>query len=272
MNSNGSGSNEPSMKSASQVSAIVTGAASGIGRAVARELLKRGSGVCLVDLAPMQSAMDEFAEIGGSVVHVQGDIAERATMQTAVEAALTLGPLHTAVLNAGVLTGESDITRVSETRYNQVIGANVTGVVNGLAAFIEAVGPHAGRVVVTSSSTGLVPAPHDPVYAMTKHAVIGLVRSLALNPTYSNIRFNCICPNGVDTPMLSESLKAGRRLLSPDDIAARILEILDTQFSGQAWVCTPTTFKRFEFPPNPGYNFPSLEAMEGTGEVSSPAG
>jgi NAD(P)-dependent dehydrogenase (short-subunit alcohol dehydrogenase family) len=240
-------------------SVVVSGAASGIGLATARRLADRGDAVCLVDMAPMDDIVARLTDTGASVRAVRGDVADPATMAEAFAAAASLARVEAAVLNAGVLTGESDITRVAPERYERVIAANIHGVVRGLAAFLEAVGEHPASAVVTSSSVGLVPAPHDPIYAMTKHAVIGLVRSLAANPRYAHLRMNCICPNGVDTPMLGEQLKAGRQLLTADDVACSIVELLASPTSGDAWVRTPTKFERFEFPPNPGYSFPAFE-------------
>jgi NAD(P)-dependent dehydrogenase (short-subunit alcohol dehydrogenase family) len=240
--------------------AVVTGAASGIGRSVGTQLLDKNYAVCLVDVRPLDSVLDDLTEFAGSVVAVQGNIADPTTMANACKAASQLGVLTAAVLNAGVLTGQPDLNQLSMDRYAQVIDANITGVVNGLRAFMGAVGQNPGTVVVTASSTGLVPAPHDPVYAMTKHAVVGLVRSLSLNPRYENLRLNCICPNGVDTPMLGDALKSGRVLLSPADVASRIIELLGSEATGQAWVCTTSKFEPFQFPDNPGYEFPTLTA------------
>lgn len=242
-------------------SAVVTGAASGIGRAVAEQLVERGIGVSLVDLAPMDELAQELSDLGGVVTAVRGDTGDRSTMREAVEAAQAIAPLDAAILNAGLLTGESDVTKVADRRFDQVVSANVAGVFRGVAEFVGSVGPGPGRIVVTSSSVGLVPAPHDPVYSMTKHAVIGFVRSLALQPDLDWLRINCICPNGVDTPMLGESLKSGRALLSPGAVAARILEVLESGETGQAWVCTPSTFEPFAFAPNPGYNFPTFTVV-----------
>lgn len=242
-------------------SAVVTGAASGIGRAVAEQLVDRGIGVSLVDLAPMDEVARELVGRGGVVAAVRGDTGDRSTMRRAVEAAQDIAPLEAAILNAGLLTGQSDVTKVADRRFDQVVSANVAGVFRGVAEFIGSVGPGPGRIVVTSSSVGLVPAPHDPVYAMTKHAVIGFVRSLALQSDLAGLRINCICPNGVDTPMLGESLKSGRTLLSSADVASRILEVLASEETGQAWVCTPSTFEPFTFAPNPGYSFPTFTAV-----------
>lgn len=240
--------------------AVVTGAASGIGRAAASRLSGLGMAVCLVDLAPLDDVVDQLRAHGAAATSVRGDVGDLDTMRSAFDAAGALGRPSTAVLNAGVFTGESDITKVSPVRYQQVIRANIDGVVNGLRAFLEKLAGGPGRAVVTASSAGLLPAPHDPIYVMTKHAVIGLIRSLALQPHLDNTPINCICPNGVDTPMLTEELKRGRQLLTPDDVAARILEILASEGTGEAYVCTPTLFTRYEFPPNPGYTFPSFES------------
>lgn len=241
-------------------SAVVTGAASGIGRSVAEQLVDRGVGVSLVDLAPMDELARELTDRGGVVAVVQGDTGDRSTMREAIDAAQVIAPVNIAILNAGLLTGESDVTKIEDRRFDQVVSANVAGVFRGVAEFLAAVGEGPGRIVVTSSSVGLVPAPHDPLYSMTKHAVIGFVRSLALNPGLSRVRINCICPNGVDTPMLGEALKAGRSLLSSGDVASRILEILESDETGQAWVCTPSKFEPFSFAPNPGYSFPTFSA------------
>lgn len=242
-------------------SAVVTGAASGIGRAVAEQLVDRGVGVSLVDLASMDELARELTNRGGVVTAIRGDTGDRSTMREAVAGAQAIAPLDVAILNAGLLTGESDVTKIEDRRFDQVVSANVAGVFRGVSEFLAAVGDRPGRVVVTSSSVGLVPAPHDPLYSMTKHAVIGFVRSLALNPELARVRINCICPNGVDTPMLGETLKTGRALLSSNDVASRILEILESEETGQAWVCTPSKFEPFSFSPNPGYSFPTFSPV-----------
>lgn len=242
----------------SKRSAIVTGAASGIGREIARGLVRDGFAAILVDVANMQELTHELSAVGGTVTAVRGDVATEHIMATACERAMELGELSFAALNAGVLTGEADITKVDARQYQRVISANIDGVVRGLQALLRAVDGRSLSVVVTSSSVGLVPAPHDPLYSMSKHAVVGLVRCMAMSPLYRHMRINCICPNGVDTPMLGTALKEGRTLLTAEDVARRVLELFHMGGSGDAWVCTPSIFEPFEFGPNPGYSFPAF--------------
>jgi NAD(P)-dependent dehydrogenase (short-subunit alcohol dehydrogenase family) len=243
-----------------QKAAVVTGAASGIGRAIALRLAGRGDAVCLVDLVPLDDLVHELTQAGAIVTGVQGDVSSRATMRQAVNAATALGELSFVALNAGLLSGEADIARLSEERYQRVVSSNMHGVVQGIAAIIDAPSTRRVNVVVTNSSAGLVAVPHDPVYSMTKHAVIGLVRCIALNPAYEQIRVNCICPHGVDTPMVTEAMRSGRKMISADEVAKRVLELFNVRSSGDAWICKPDLFEPFSFPSNPGYEFAPLDA------------
>jgi NAD(P)-dependent dehydrogenase (short-subunit alcohol dehydrogenase family) len=251
---------------------VVTGAASGIGWHLALRLAGAGYHVVGVDVGHLGGLERAVAELGGSLVSVRGDVGVLGTMQQAVGRAGERGALELVALNAGVLTGEPDLARLSDERYATAMGANVHGVVHGIRAVLAS-GRRAEicRVAVTASSAGLVPTPHDPVYVMTKHAVVGLVRSLALQGR-PDLRINCVCPGGVDTPILTEALKRGRRLLRSEDVASRIWDVLLGDGNGEAWVCTPDRFAPFEFPPNPGYAFPAAPPPTRLGEGSAGPG
>jgi NAD(P)-dependent dehydrogenase (short-subunit alcohol dehydrogenase family) len=97
--------------------------------------------------------------------------------------------------------------------------------------------------VVTASLSGLTPYPDDPIYAMTKHAVVGLVRSLAPSLAKDDVTINCVCPGFVATPLIDDYRAkfeaAGLPLLSAEVVAEAVLAAADSGDSGQAWVCQP---------------------------------
>jgi len=96
---------------------------------------------------------------------------------------------------------------------------------------------------VTASLSGLTPYPQDPIYSMTKHAVVGLTRSLAQPLKADGVTVNCICPGFVSTPLIDayreRFTQVGLPLLDADDVAAAVLAAAGSGKSGQAWVCQP---------------------------------
>src|SRR5688572_27735534 len=166
--------------------AIVTGAASGIGAASAGALARRGARVAVLDVHEKRG--EEVARaIGATFLPL--DVGSSSAWERAVaRIEAELGPIEIAHLNAGVMTfppqadvsAAVDLARIPEADYRRVLGVNVDGVVLGLRALLPAMSRRrAGRIVVTASVGGLTPVPFDPLYAMTKHAIVGLVRSLA---------------------------------------------------------------------------------------------
>jgi NAD(P)-dependent dehydrogenase (short-subunit alcohol dehydrogenase family) len=222
--------------------ALLTGGASGIGLAVARQLAERGTRVVIADrdAAAGQSAADE---VHGRFVAT--DVSEPAAVQAAIDAAETeYGRLDLAVLNAGVTTGESPIEVLDLARYRATLGVNVDGVVFGIRSALPALRrAGGGAIVVTASLSGLTPYPDDPIYAMTKHAVVGLVRSLAQPLSADAVTINAICPGFVSTPLIDDYRAkfeaAGLPLLSAEEVAGAVLAAADSGDTGQAWVCQP---------------------------------
>jgi NAD(P)-dependent dehydrogenase (short-subunit alcohol dehydrogenase family) len=120
--------------------------------------------------------------------------------------------------------------------------------------------------VVTASLAGLTAVPSDPIYALTKHAVIGFVRSVAPQLMERGIRINAVCPGFVDTPMLDSAgqralfEQAGFPLLQPDEVVAAVLLAAHGEQTGQAWAIQPGREPmQFRFPNLPG---PRVEGAE----------
>jgi NAD(P)-dependent dehydrogenase (short-subunit alcohol dehydrogenase family) len=155
------------------------------------------------------------------------------------------GGADLAYLNAGVTTQEGDITAFTDDQYRRIMGANVDGVMFGARALVPSIAAKGGgAIVATASLAGLIAFAPDPIYTATKHAVVGLVRSLATQLEAKGIRINAVCPGIVDTPLVGparERLKeAGFPMIDPDDIAAAVVACMTGAFdSGACIVCQP---------------------------------
>ncbi len=138
------------------------------------------------------------------------------------------GEFDAAFLNAGVLTGERDPAALGDEQYRRVVRTNVDGVVFGIRECAVRLMPGGGSIVVTASLAGLRDVSLDPVYALTKHAVVGFVRSVAPHLERRGLRINAICPGLVNTPMASEELRAavGVELIDPSFVAEAALRVL----------------------------------------------
>jgi NAD(P)-dependent dehydrogenase (short-subunit alcohol dehydrogenase family) len=221
--------------------ALVTGGASGIGRALVRRLAADHR-VVVVD-RDEAAAQEAVADIDG--IAVTADLTDPDANATAIKAATTAyGRLDVVCLNAGRTTGEYDVEKIDLDRYRAVVALNQDAVFHGVKAAIPALRESGGgTIIATASLGGLVGQAEDPVYSMTKHAVVALVRSLPqLLATY-NIRIHAICPGFVDTPLISEHAQmfrdAGFPLLQPDDVAAAAMTALASEESGDVWVVQP---------------------------------
>jgi NAD(P)-dependent dehydrogenase (short-subunit alcohol dehydrogenase family) len=165
-------------------------------------------------------------------------------------------PAELACLNAGVISGVGDVAELPLEEYRRVLAANVDGVVLGTRWAARTMAP-GGVVVATASLAGLVAVPGDPVYALTKHAVVGWVRSAAAQLEPRGIRVNAVCPGLVDTPMTAavrdQLEERGLPLIRPEAVAEAILLAARDEETGQAWVVQPGREPlRFRFPGVPG--------------------
>jgi NAD(P)-dependent dehydrogenase (short-subunit alcohol dehydrogenase family) len=217
-------------------SAVVTGAASGIGLAVANRLASEGASVVIGDrnLAGVQVAA---AAIGQNASAVLLDVADEASCNAIVAQAVELhGGLDIVCNIAGVL----DFGRfadVDEARWDRVMSINLGGVYRMCRAAMPHLVERRGNIVNMASAAGLVGIPYNSAYTASKHGVVGLTRALALEFSKEGVRVNAVCPGGVKTPMLEQTPPAdidwqmvmrsaswldSGELADPEDIAAAV--------------------------------------------------
>jgi len=222
--------------------ALVTGAGSGIGRATARRFASEGARVCAVDVDD-DNGRALADEVGGLFVHAdvgRADETDAAFRRCADE----LGAVDVAYLNAGITTGVTDIMELTDDAYRRIMGVNVDGVVFGLRAAARSMRARGGAIVATASLAGLMEFPPDPIYTLTKHAVVGLVRSVAPNLAPLGITVNAVCPGMTDTNILGAEARDAFRavsfpLIPPEQIADAVLGAVLDGRTGRAWVCQP---------------------------------
>jgi NAD(P)-dependent dehydrogenase (short-subunit alcohol dehydrogenase family) len=219
--------------------AIVTGAASGIGRATAAALADAGASVTLLDVSDELGAR-AADEARGTYVHL--DVSQPDAWAELLDRFDRLDLLH---LNAGIYdTALEDITSISDERYRRYLGVNVDGVFFGLRAAIPLLEQARGAVVVTSSMAGVMPLPANPLYALTKYGLVGLVRSIHDELGRRGIRINALCPGAVATPLMGDDPhgwfgERGISALEPEDLAATVVELLASDHTGEVWLHRP---------------------------------
>jgi len=197
--------------------ALVTGAGSGIGRDSALALSREGASVCVsdVNIEGGEETAQTIIENGGKVIFVACDVTDKASVEGMVKTTVdTFGKLDTAVNNAGI--SGSQVTRIHETDdavFEQIMSINVRGVWLCMRAELPyMIEQGAGAIVNIASVAGLIGAPKAAAYSASKHAVVGLTKSAAIEYAKMGLRVNAICPGYTETPMVTEITEVDPRM------------------------------------------------------------
>jgi NAD(P)-dependent dehydrogenase (short-subunit alcohol dehydrogenase family) len=185
--------------------ALVTGGASGIGAATVRAFVAEGANVVIVDRdkSLADALASELRREGSEVAAVEADVAQEQQVSDAVTFAVDrFGSLNIAVNSAGVAHPPGQFQSFSDAVWNRVFDINLLGIVHAMKYEIPAILLAGGGAICNiSSGAGLFGAPAMSVYGASKHAVLGLTRSVALENAATGLRVNAVCPGLIDTPM-----------------------------------------------------------------------
>jgi NAD(P)-dependent dehydrogenase (short-subunit alcohol dehydrogenase family) len=181
-------------------------------------------------------------------VAVVADVSDSAQVDAAFAACIeAFGGIDLAHLNAGIM-GNGDVSTLTDEEYDRFRGVNLDGVVYGVRATVRAIqgrtdGREGGVIVAMASLAGIEPHLPNPIYTLTKHAVVGFIRSLGPTLAKEGITAHAICPGLVDTPMPPEQTKAaftamGLTLVTPEQVADAVVVAATAgpELSGTCWV------------------------------------
>ena len=202
--------------------AMVTGASAGIGRETALALARAGAAVVLADVLEVEGARcaEGIEAGGGRAVFICTDVASEGDLQAAVQCALDhYGRLDIAVNNAGVEQSDHPIVDLTPQDVERLFAINIGGVLFGMKHEIRAMrGSGGGAIVNLSSIAGLIGFPGAGAYVASKHAVLGLTKTAALEHAKDNIRVNAVCPGAIQTAMIDrfvhEDARAKQQLIA----------------------------------------------------------
>ncbi len=226
-------------------SAVVTGGAGGMGRAIALAFAAAGCRVTLSDVA--DAGGEETARLvrdaGGTAQFVHADVSQNADVEAMVEAAVsTYGGLDFAV-NAAAIEFEVDfLADLAEDDWDRMLDVNLKSVFLSMKHEINAMLSSGGGAIVNIASTNSYrPQPHQSAYTASKFGVLGLTKSAAVDYAPRGVRINAICPGSIDTPMLRGAMaKRGR---DPQEVADRLSLIgrfgtVDEIAAAALWLCS----------------------------------
>ncbi|MBG01624.1 MAG: dehydrogenase [Acidimicrobiaceae bacterium] len=241
--------------SCSETVAIITGGGSGIGASVAERLNELGSKVIIVDIDE-QAGRTIADSVGCDFINFDvGDLA--AWEKIVADTVERFGSLDFLCLNAGIGSRPRGSSVKDDPipwilhNYKNVIAVNIDGVVYGTMAALPVMeNQRSGSILVTASVAGIRTQPPDPIYALSKSAVISFVRSVAPALADRGVRINALCPGSVDTPIQPDERRLARRPMSPpEEIAEAIGQILISDDNGGIWIASSSDYPvwRYEF-------------------------
>lgn len=204
--------------------AVVTGGASGIGRAAAEILASRGAVVAVIDLAQDagHETIEEMRKLDGNGLFFSVDVSQQRQVQVAVEETrAAFGPIDILVVSAGIQRYGNALTTPDE-QWAEVLGVNLNGAWYAAKACLPDMVGRGGAIVNVASVQSLASQFNVLAYTASKHALIGLTRSMAMDFASEKVRVNAVCPGTVDTPMLHWAASLDPNPQSVYDACARM--------------------------------------------------
>jgi NAD(P)-dependent dehydrogenase (short-subunit alcohol dehydrogenase family) len=226
--------------------AFVTGGAGGMGRAICIAFVEAGASVVLADVDEVggQETVRLVTDVGGVAEFVPCDVSNSADVEAAVSRATNrFGRLDCAVNAAAIENESSPLHECGDDAFDRIQRINVRGLFLSMKHEITAMlaSDRGGAIVNIASTNSVRPQPNQPAYTASKHAVLGLTRSAAIDYAPHGIRINAICPGGIDTPMLRSAVE--RRGRDIGDVIKRLsllgrLGRADEIAAAALWLCS----------------------------------